>query len=86
MQDKLPFNQPADVAAMILQCAADSTLNGKSVFVAGGKGYDTEEGYDKMQGQWMGEQLAVEWNCGQRVLGLVSAFHFHFPICTLSYV
>ncbi|CAK7207975.1 hypothetical protein SEUCBS139899_010809 [Sporothrix eucalyptigena] len=70
VKENLPLNQPADVAAMILQCAADKTLNGKSVFVAGGKGYDTEEGYDKTQPQWMGEQLAEEWNRGQRVLGL----------------
>ncbi|CAK7230073.1 hypothetical protein SCUCBS95973_007450 [Sporothrix curviconia] len=68
--EKLPLNQPVDVAQMILQCAADPSLNGKSVFVAGGRGYDTEEGYDKTQGQWMGEKLAEEWNRGQRVLGM----------------
>ncbi|CAK7204307.1 hypothetical protein SEUCBS139899_007062 [Sporothrix eucalyptigena] len=39
--EKLPINQPADVAAMILQFA-DKTLNGKSVFVAGVKGIDTD--------------------------------------------
>lgn len=72
VQEKLPLNQPADVAGMILQCAADPSLNGRSVFVAGGKGIDTEEGYDRTQGQWMGEQLAEEWNRGQHVLGLVS--------------
>lgn len=72
IQEKLPLNQPENVAEMILQCAADETLNGKSVFVAGGKGYDTEEGYDRTQAQWMGEELTAEFNRGQKVLGLVS--------------
>ncbi|ERS98569.1 hypothetical protein HMPREF1624_05354 [Sporothrix schenckii ATCC 58251] len=71
VQEKLPLNQPSDVAGLILQCAADATLNGKAVLVAGGTGYDTEEGYDKTQAQWMGEQLSAEFNRGQRVLGLV---------------
>ncbi|TPX09401.1 uncharacterized protein E0L32_009445 [Thyridium curvatum] len=70
IQEKLPLNQPENVAEMILQCAADETLNGKSVFVAGGKGYDTEEGYDRTQAQWMGEELTAEFNRGQKVLGL----------------
>ncbi|CAK7232381.1 hypothetical protein SBRCBS47491_008250 [Sporothrix bragantina] len=70
VEEKLPLNQPSDVAQMILQCAADPELNGKSVFVAGGRGYDTEEGYNKTQGQWMGEKLAEEWHRGQAVLGL----------------
>ncbi|KIH87784.1 oxidoreductase, short chain dehydrogenase [Sporothrix brasiliensis 5110] len=70
VQEALPLNQPSDVAGLILQCAADATLNGKAVLVAGGTGYDTEEGYDKTQAQWMGEQLSAEFNRGQRVLGL----------------
>jgi len=68
----MPLNQPEDVAKMILQSAADSNMNGKAIYVAGGRGFDTEEGYDKTLPQWMGEENAKTWLKGQEVLGLVS--------------
>ncbi|KAK4161156.1 hypothetical protein QBC43DRAFT_358209 [Cladorrhinum sp. PSN259] len=69
-KEKMPMNTPADVAKFILQCAADSNLNGKAVFVAGGRGFDTEEGIDSTIGQWMGEENAEVFLKGQEVLGL----------------
>ena len=72
VKEKMPMNQPADVARMIIQCAADGNLNGKAVYVAGGRGYDTEEGVDRTRPQWMGEENAVIFQRGQEILGLVS--------------
>lgn len=71
MEAKLPINTPEDVARIILQCATDSGLNGRSIFVTGGRGFDTEEGVDRTQPQWMGEQNSIDFNRGQEVLGMV---------------
>lgn len=71
VEEKLPMNQPEDVAKMILQSAADSNMNGKAIFVTGGRGFDTEEGYDRTLPQWMGEQNARMFSKGQEILGLV---------------
>ncbi|KAL1872009.1 hypothetical protein VTK73DRAFT_1753 [Phialemonium thermophilum] len=68
--ERLPLNQPGDVARCIVQCAADSNLNGKAVFVAGGRGFDTEEGVASTMPQWMGRENTVEFLRGQDVLGL----------------
>lgn len=69
--ENLPLNTSEDVAKMILQCAADPDLNGRSVFVAGGRGFDTEEGIKRTLPEWMGE-YTKEWLRGQDVLALVS--------------
>lgn len=71
LEEKLPLNQPDDVARFVLQCAAESSLNGRAVFVSGGRGFDTEEGYDRTLPQWMGEENAKDFLRGQQVLGLV---------------
>jgi len=71
-EEKLPINSAEDVARQIVQCAADGQLNGKAVFVSGGRGFDTEEGVDKTMGTWMGVENEKEWRRGQVVLGLVS--------------
>lgn len=72
LAEKLPMNQPRDVAKIIVQCSADAALNGTAVFVAGGKFFDTEVGIARTLPQWMGETNAKEWLRGQEVLGLVS--------------
>lgn len=69
-KEKMPMNTPKDVALLILQCAADASLNGKAVFVAGGHGFDTEEGIDRTLPQWMGEENAKVFLRGQEILGL----------------
>ncbi|KAH8910365.1 putative oxidoreductase,short chain dehydrogenase [Coniochaeta sp. PMI_546] len=69
-KEKMPMNTPKDVALLILQCAADQSLNGKAVFVAGGRGFDTEEGIDRTLPQWMGEENAKVFLRGQEILGL----------------
>jgi NAD(P)-dependent dehydrogenase (short-subunit alcohol dehydrogenase family) len=72
VDERMPMNQPDDVARMIIQCAADGNMNGQAVYVAGGRGFDTEEGINKTLPQWMGEENAAVWLKGQQVLGLVS--------------
>ncbi|KAK4223576.1 hypothetical protein QBC38DRAFT_516659 [Podospora fimiseda] len=69
-KENMPMNTPKDVAKMILQCAADETLNGKAVFVGGGRGFDTEEGIDRTLPEWMGKENAEVFLRGQEVLGL----------------
>ena len=71
VQEKMPMNTPEDVARMIVQCALDRSLNGKAVFVSGGRGFDTEEGIERTQPQWMGEKNSKEFQKGQDLLGLV---------------
>jgi NAD(P)-dependent dehydrogenase (short-subunit alcohol dehydrogenase family) len=69
-KEKMPMNKPKDVALLILQCAADTSLNGKAVFVSGGRGFDTEEGIDRTLPQWLGEENAKVFLRGQEILGL----------------
>ncbi|KAL1857426.1 hypothetical protein Daus18300_010399 [Diaporthe australafricana] len=70
VKEKMPLNTPTDVGKIILQCSADSGLNGKAVFITGGRFFDTEEGIDRTLPQWMGEQNAKEFLKGQELLGL----------------
>lgn len=36
VQENLPLNTPDEVARIIAQCAADESIHGKAVYVAGG--------------------------------------------------
>jgi hypothetical protein len=73
VREKMPMNTPADVGRIMLQCSADRALNGKAIFITGGRFFDTEEGVDRTLPQWMGEQNAKEFLKGQELLGLVSS-------------
>jgi NAD(P)-dependent dehydrogenase (short-subunit alcohol dehydrogenase family) len=70
VREKMPMNRPKDVANMIVQCAADPDLNGTAIFVAGGRGFDTEEGIDRTLPQWMGQENSEVFLRGQEILGL----------------
>ena len=78
VKEEMPMNSPEDVARMIIQSAIDQNLNGKAIFVTGGRGFDTEEGIDKTQSQWMGEKNSSQFLKGQAILGLVSNIHSSF--------
>ncbi|GKU08519.1 unnamed protein product, partial [Fusarium langsethiae] len=69
-KNHLPLNQPIDVGSFIVQLAADKDLRGKSVLVAGGRGFDTEEGIDRTMPEWFGE-FAEDFLRGQKALGTV---------------
>lgn len=85
VKEKMPLNTPTDVGKIILQCSADRGLNGKAVFITGGRFFDTEEGVDRTLPQWMGEQNAKDFLKGQELLGLVSAVpYFHDNIFVLN--
>jgi hypothetical protein len=71
---QLPLNQPEDVARVVLQAAAEETLHGRSIFVGGGRGTDIEEGIDRLEPSWLGEQNSRDMERGQKVLGMVSSF------------
>lgn len=76
VKEKMPLNTPTDVGKIILQCSADRGLNGKAVFITGGRFFDTEEGVDRTLPQWMGEQNAKDFLKGQELLGLVSLVQY----------
>jgi NAD(P)-dependent dehydrogenase (short-subunit alcohol dehydrogenase family) len=65
----LPVNQPADVGKFVVGLAAEKTKNGLALFVGGGKAWDIEEGIDRLQPQWLGEENSKELAKGQEVLG-----------------
>ncbi|KAJ9134355.1 3-hydroxyacyl-CoA dehydrogenase [Pleurostoma richardsiae] len=69
VQNELPINTADDVARIILHCAADESIHGKAVYVAGGKGFDIEEGIGNLEPQWMGDKQARDLAKGQEVLG-----------------
>ncbi|KAI1045963.1 hypothetical protein LB505_013056 [Fusarium chuoi] len=64
----LPLNAPNDVAQFITQLATDKSLTGKSVLVAGGRGFDTEEGIDRTMSEWFGPLTEEFWR-GQKAFG-----------------
>lgn len=84
VEEDMPLNRPEDVAKMILQSGADSRLHGKAIYVAGGEGFDTEEGYDRCLPQMLGQRNAKTWLKGQEILGLVSLFVLQYLLLTQS--
>lgn len=63
---ELPTNEPIGVARALLLPTVRPDLNGKSFFVAGHQIIDFEEGLERTQPQWMGEQLSKHADEGQR--------------------
>jgi NAD(P)-dependent dehydrogenase (short-subunit alcohol dehydrogenase family) len=64
----LPANEPIGVARALLLPAVRHDLNGRSLFVAGHEIVDFEEGLERTQPVWMGEQLSKHVDEGQRRL------------------
>lgn len=69
MKAKLPCNTPADVAYIIAGVLADSALNGKSMYVEGGRAWEIEANIDRLEPQWLGEEQSRSLAQGQAVLG-----------------
>ncbi|KAH7408880.1 hypothetical protein BKA64DRAFT_570425 [Cadophora sp. MPI-SDFR-AT-0126] len=61
----LPANEPIGVARALLLPAIKTDLNGKSLFVAGHKIVDLEEGLARTQPEWMGKELSDHVDEGQ---------------------
>ncbi|KAK5653512.1 hypothetical protein OQA88_8771 [Cercophora sp. LCS_1] len=70
LAEKMPLNTPLCVAKQITQLVLDSSLNGRVVYVAGGRGFDTEAGVEATRPVWMGAENNTIWERGQEILGL----------------
>ncbi|KAJ3546565.1 hypothetical protein NM208_g1939 [Fusarium decemcellulare] len=68
VREDLPLNSPEEVARIIVQCATDKGIHGKAVYVAGGRGFDIEEGINRSEPLWMGEKQAEDLARGQEFL------------------
>lgn len=81
----LPVNTPEIVARVILEVAVGrrekgmgdhmigetetGRWNGRAVFVEGGRAWDIEEGINKTEKIWLGEEVSSVLEKGQQVLG-----------------
>lgn len=69
LEEKMPVNQPGDVGRVMIEVGANRKWSGRAVFVEGGRGWDIEEGIDRTDPQWMGEELSKTFAKGQEILG-----------------
>jgi NAD(P)-dependent dehydrogenase (short-subunit alcohol dehydrogenase family) len=69
VKEGLPVNTPAAVGRLIIEVAGDGKSNGKAVFAEGGRGWDIEEGINRTEPQWLGENVSRTLAKGQEVLG-----------------
>lgn len=65
----LPMNVPVDVGRIIVGLLVDSQLNGTSMYVEGGRGWEMEANLDRLEPQWLGEEPSRTLAIGQKVLG-----------------
>lgn len=75
-ENNIPLNSPDDVALYTQQVSADPALNGKNVYVGGGKGFDIEEGLERTLPQWLGQTNLDGWKLQADVFGKVSPWLF----------
>ena len=68
----LPVNSPSDVANIVLGVTCQAHLNGKSIWVEGGRGWEVEDNIDRLEPQWLGEEASLSLTRGQALLGEVS--------------
>ncbi|KAK6380788.1 hypothetical protein LTS17_004989 [Exophiala oligosperma] len=65
----LPIQSTSDVARVVAGVACNQELNGKAFYVEGGRAWDIEEGIDRLEPQWLGEEQSRMLAKGQQVLG-----------------
>lgn len=70
-ENGIPLNDVDDVALYVQQLSADAGLNGKAVYVVGGKGFDVEEGLERTLPEWLGKENAEAWDLQNEVFGRV---------------
>ena len=66
---KLPANEPEDVARVIAEIVVSKGLNGKSMYVEGGRAWEIEDNLEGLEPQWLGQEPSRTLNLGQKVLG-----------------
>lgn len=69
LKEGLPVNTPADIAKIMIEVGCNEKWNGRAVFVEGGRGWDIEEGLDRTEALWLGENVSKTLAKGQEVLG-----------------
>ncbi|KAL4810667.1 hypothetical protein BDV18DRAFT_155279 [Aspergillus unguis] len=65
----LPVNSPLDVAKVTAAVVGDAGLNGKSMYVEGGRAWEIEDNIDRLESQWLGQEPSRSLAKGQAVLG-----------------
>ncbi|MCJ1400544.1 hypothetical protein MMC11_003750 [Xylographa trunciseda] len=66
---KLPVNQPVDVAKVIMNVTRSEGLNGKAMYIEGGRAWEIEDNINRLEPQWMGEEPSRTLAKGQELLG-----------------
>jgi hypothetical protein len=73
-KENLPVNTPLDVAKIALGVACESNMNGKGIYVEGGRGWEIEDNINRLEPQWLGEEPSKSLAKGQQLLGRVSVY------------
>jgi len=74
-ENNMPVNEPMDIAKIILGLVAGKTADGKepdglAVFAEGGRGWEFQEGLDRLRPEWLGKQPHEMLKKADEVLGL----------------
>ncbi|KAJ5679950.1 hypothetical protein N7462_008194 [Penicillium macrosclerotiorum] len=67
-QASLPTNSPREVSTVATGILSDQSLNGKSMFVEGGRAWEIEENIERLEAQWLGEAPSKALAAGQELL------------------
>jgi NAD(P)-dependent dehydrogenase (short-subunit alcohol dehydrogenase family) len=67
----LPINTPEQVATVATGVLTDHTLNGKSMFIEGGRAWEIEENIGQLESEWLGEAPSKALALGQGLLTMV---------------
>lgn len=67
-QASLPTNTPREVSTVATGMLVDPSLNGKSMFVEGGRAWEIEENIERLEAQWLGEAPSKALAAGQELL------------------
>jgi hypothetical protein len=54
--------------------ACESNMNGKGIYVEGGRGWEIEDNINRLEPQWLGEEPSKSLAKGQQLLGIVSVY------------
>lgn len=65
----LPVNTPLHVARVVGGVVCQKGLNGKSMYVEGGRAWEIEDNIDRLEPQWLGEEASRSLQRGQEILG-----------------
>lgn len=70
----LPANDAEGVAKALLLPAVRPTLNGRTLWVAGNNAIELEEALHVTQPQWIGKDLSIAVDEGQKRMGISLTF------------